>query len=157
MGICNVLYNIIWHIWVIPTYSVYRLYDSYPHSVYVQLEGPLRNLWFPTLDTTTAYETSFIVVGPIPNDNPGHLTTGLDNTSCRYGLTMAIRYSTRGLVFVCDRTIKMVTVQGNSYQQHISIIATDFQPLIIVAYVCTVEHNTCSYMYMSTCTCKLSH
>ena len=47
-----------------------------------QLEGPLRNLWFPTPDRATAYETSFIVVGPIPNDNPGHLTTGLHNNSC---------------------------------------------------------------------------
>ena len=68
-------------------------YNSYPHSihacvtymymyVHVQLEGPLRNLWFPTPDDTTAFETSFTVVGPIPNDNPGHLTTGLDDTSC---------------------------------------------------------------------------
>ena len=54
----------------------------YMHDIHVQLEGPLRNLWFPAPDTTTAYETSFIVVGPIPNDNPGHLTTGLDNNSC---------------------------------------------------------------------------
>ena len=61
------------------------------YDVHVQLEGPLRNLWFPTPDTTTAYETSFIVIGPIPNDNPGHLTTGLDNNIvvAINGLTMA--------------------------------------------------------------------
>ena len=47
----------------------------------IQLDGPLRNLWFPPPDRATSYETSFIVVGPIPNDNPGHLTTGLANTS----------------------------------------------------------------------------
>jgi hypothetical protein len=46
-----------------------------------QLDDPLRNLWFPTPDEATAYETSFIVVGPIPNDNPGHLTTGVASTS----------------------------------------------------------------------------
>jgi hypothetical protein len=46
-----------------------------------QLEGPLRNLWFPTPDWATAYETGFIVIGPIPNDNPGHLTTGVASTS----------------------------------------------------------------------------
>ena len=51
------------------------------YDIRVQLEGPLRNLWFPTPDKTTAYETSFIVVGPIPDDNPGHLTTGLDSNS----------------------------------------------------------------------------
>ena len=45
----------------------------------IQLDGPLRNLWFPTSDNM-AYETNFIVVGPIPNDNPGHLTTGSANT-----------------------------------------------------------------------------
>ena len=44
----------------------------------MQLEEPLRQLWFPTPDRATAYETGFVVVGPIPNDNPGHLTTGLD-------------------------------------------------------------------------------
>ena len=51
------------------------------YCTHAQLEGPLRNLWFPTPDRDTSYETSFIVVGPIPNDNPGHLTTGLANTS----------------------------------------------------------------------------
>ena len=71
------------------TYTYSTLYNNYPHStrVYgIQLEGPLRNLWFPTPDRATAYETSFIVVGPIPNDNPGHLTTGLDNNT--NGLTI---------------------------------------------------------------------
>ena len=71
--------------------NIIVLYNSYPHSIhacmtymymYVQLEGPLRNLWFPTPDRAMGYETSFIVVGPIPNDNPGHLTTGLDNNIC---------------------------------------------------------------------------
>ena len=47
----------------------------------IQLDGPSQNLWFPTPDRLTAYETSFIVVGPVPNNNPGHLTTGLANTS----------------------------------------------------------------------------
>ena len=47
----------------------------------MQLDGPLRNLWFPTPDRGTAYETSFIVVGPIPNDYSGHFATGLANTS----------------------------------------------------------------------------
>ena len=27
LGICNVLYNIIWSVRAIPTYKVYRLYD----------------------------------------------------------------------------------------------------------------------------------
>ena len=57
-----------------------RMYD-----IHLQLEGPLRNLWFSTPGAPAAYETSFIVVGPIPNDNSGHLTTGLDNDN-----TMAI-------------------------------------------------------------------
>ena len=53
----------------------------------IQLDGRLRNLWFPNPHRATAYETSFIVVGPVPNDNPGHLTTGLANTSgVAYGL-----------------------------------------------------------------------
>ena len=56
------------------------------YDIHVQLEGPLRNLWFATPDAATAFETSFIVVGPIPNNNPGHLTTGLDN------ITMAVPY-----------------------------------------------------------------
>ena len=57
----------------------------------IQLDGPLRNLWFPTPDNITAYETSFIVVGPVPNDNPGHLTTGLANT-CTSGVANAWAY-----------------------------------------------------------------
>ena len=77
------------------------LYNMCMYDIHVQLEGPLRNLWFPSPDKMTAFETSFIVVGPIPNDNPGHLTTGLDNTIVvDNGLTMAVPYSTRGLVFV---------------------------------------------------------
>ena len=70
MIIATILFSII----VTPLYTCM-------HDIHVQLEGPLRNLWFLTPDTTTAFETSFIVVGPIPNDNPGHLTTGFDNTS----------------------------------------------------------------------------
>ena len=81
--------------------AIIVLYNSYPHSIracmiymHVQLEGPLRNLWFPSPDKMTAFETSFIVVGPIPNDHPGHLTTGLDNTMVvDNGLTMAVPYS----------------------------------------------------------------
>lgn len=52
--------------------------DLCDNLFYVQLEGPLRKLWFPTPDRATAYETSFVVIGPIPNDNPGHITTGLE-------------------------------------------------------------------------------
>lgn len=60
----------------------------------MQLEEPLRQLWFPTPDRATAYETSFIVVGPIPNDNPGHLTTG-SGTNAYYhsSLSMICTYN----------------------------------------------------------------
>lgn len=42
-----------------------------------QIDEPLRNLWFPTPDWGVTYETSFIVLGPVPKDNPGHITTGI--------------------------------------------------------------------------------
>jgi hypothetical protein len=67
-----------------------------------QLEGPLRNLWFPTPDRATAYETSFIVVGPIPNDNPGHLTTGVASNSGVAGACIQLE------IVVCVCTIEPV-------------------------------------------------
>ena len=90
--------------------------------VITQIRKPLSNLWLRTSDDLKAFETSFVVLGPIPKDNDhhGHITTGVSNM-----------------------TIMIIIIGASRSEPHTSVVNRDF----LYIYICVVRTYVRSTVY----------